>query len=244
MAAIELTAPRIIVIEDDRRRQYQFTVARIAKKQWLRYFEGIVSTSENQDGKRLDSFDSSAARLELAEQVLADAKGYKSEKPVTEIAGWQKLLPLSHRLGVANALIDVRRSDKAGDDDEPIRLGDESITLDAVWGADESGVMRKYHGLRHNFQTPSAEHQRRFSRDASRSVIVGGSRSGKTRWLGAQATLIELYDELIQSVDGYTVSGAMPDRAAIVEYMDAYHKVAAADQLFSPAAPKLSEEEQ
>lgn len=237
MAAIELTRPRIIAIED-RGKQYKLTVARIAKKQWLRYFEGQISTSENQAGKRVDSFDSSAARLELVEGALVNAEGYASEMP----AGWQKLLPLSHRLGAANALINVGRAEN--EEDQAITLGQESIFLDAVWGADEDGVMRKFHGLRHSFQTPSSEHQRRFSRDASRSVIVGGARNGKTRWLGAQATLIELYDELVLSVDGYTVNGEQPDRAAIIEHMDAYHKVAAADQLFSPAAPNVSEEEQ
>lgn len=243
MPSIELDRPRIIVIED-RGKKYQFTISPITKKQWQKYFEGIVSTSENQGGKRISSFDSSAAQLELIEQVLTDAQGYKSETPITETKGWQKLLPLSHRLGIANALTDVRPSEPdSSDEEEPITLGRECVSIDAVWGADEAGVMRKFHGLRHVFTTPSSEHQRRFSRDSSRSVIVGGSRNAKTRWLGAQATLIELYDELIVKVDGYTVHGGAPDRAIIVDHMDAYHKVAAADQLFSPAAPNLSDEE-
>jgi hypothetical protein len=59
--------------------------------------------------------------------------------------------------------------------------------------------------------------------------------------LGAQATLAELYDELIVSVDGYTVDGAVPDREAILEFMDTYHKVAAVDVLFSPAAANVEE---
>ena len=72
--------------------------------------------------------------------------------------------------------------------------------------------------------------------------MVGGSRNGKTQWLGAQATLADLYDELIVSVEGYTVDGAAPDREGIVEFMDTYHKVAAVDVLFAPAAPKVEEE--
>jgi hypothetical protein len=241
--SIELRKPRTIVIED-RGQRYTLTVGVIQKQTWLRYFEGILSTSENQNGKRVDSFDSSAARLQLVESCLTDAQGYQTAdgSPVTAATDWQKLLPLRHRLAVANALISVEPS--ANTDEQPLTLGVESVFLDAIWSADDDGVMRKYHNLCHRFRTPSAEHQRRFSRDASRSRVIGGSRTGKTQWLGAQATLAELYDELVLSVDGYTVDGAelCDKRDEIVQYMDTYHKVAAADLLFSPAQPNISEE--
>ena len=102
--------------------------------------------------------------------------------------------------------------------------------------------MRKFHGLRHNFKTPTAEQQRRLSRDSSRSRVVGGARNGKTLWLGAQATLADLYDELIVSVEGYAVDGKAPEREEVIEFMDTYHKVAAVDVLFAPAAPKVEED--
>lgn len=239
MDSIELTQPRVIVI-DDRGKKYKLTVQPISAKQWLRYFDGIVSTSENQGGKRVDSFDSSAARLSLVESALIDAAGYTSDVPVTSIPQWQAKLPLSHRLGVGNVLTDVSRSDAT--DDDPITLGRECASLDAAWSADDNGVMRKFHGLRHIFSTPTAEQQHRYSRDASRSVLIGGSRNAKTRWLGPQATLAALYDELVIEVEGYTVRGQTPDRAAILEHMDTYHKVAAAAELFSPAAPDVKEE--
>jgi hypothetical protein len=242
-AAIELAQPRVIAIED-RGKKYSLTIGRILKRQWLRYFEGIISTSENQNGKRVDSFDSSAARLALVEESLINASGYAlpDEKTgISQVDGWKELLPLSHRLGVANAIILVSASESS--EDAQIMLGQESVFLDAIWSADDKGVMRKFHGLRHNFKTPTAEQQRRLSRDNSRSRVVGGSRNGKTQWLGAQATLAELYDELIVSVEGYAVDGnAALDHDAIVEYMDTYHKVAAVDMLFAPAAPKVEED--
>ena len=117
----------------------------------------------------------------------------------------------------------------------------EPVYLDAIWSAGEDGVMRKFKGLRHNFKSPSSDQQRRISRDSSRSCIIGGSRTGKTQWMGAQATLAEIYDELIVSVDGYTVDGAVPDREAVIEFMDTYHKVAAVDILFAPAAANVEE---
>jgi hypothetical protein len=241
MPQIELNAPRVIVIED-RGKQYTFTVGRIVKKQWLTYFEGILSTSENQNGKRTDSFDSSSARIELVERNLISAEGYALPEGVTsidQVPDWKTQLPLSHRMGVANALIQVSAADPS--DDDPIRLGQETVFLDAVWAGTDR-VMRKFCGLRHDFKTPTSEQQRRLSRDSSRSCVVGGSRNGKTMWLGAQPTLAALYDELIVSVEGYAVDGKTPDREAIVEYMDTYHKVAAVDWLFAPAAPKVEGE--
>jgi hypothetical protein len=239
---IELKAPRVIVIED-RGKPYWLTVSRITKKLWLQYFEGILSTSENQGGKRVDSFDSSSARLNLVDQALVTASGYAlpaGKTSIDQVEDWRNLLPLGHRLAAANAIISVTASEPK--DEDVIALGQESVYLDAIWGAGEDGVMRRFHGLRHNFKIPLAEQQRRISRDSSRSRVVGGSRGGKTQWLGAQATLAELYDELVASVEGYTVDGAEPDREAIVEFMDTYHKVAAIDLLFAPAAPKVEED--
>jgi hypothetical protein len=250
MPNIELNAPRLISIED-RGKPYSLTLRRIAKKDWLRYFEGILSTSENQSGKRVDSFDSSAARLALIDDCLIGASGYTLPQGsavgangggILNVEGWRALLPLSHRLGAANAVIAVSQSDPK--DEDAIALGVESVFLDAVWSADADGVMRKFHGLRHNFKVPTAEQQRRISRDSSRSRVVGGSRNGKTLWLGAQPTLAELYDELIVSVEGYDCAGESladsPEK--IAEWMDTYHKVAAVDVLFAPAAPKVEED--
>jgi hypothetical protein len=239
--SIDLKAPRVVAIED-RGKQYLLTVGRILKKQWLKYFEGILSTSENEKGATVNQYDSSTARLELIESALIDAQGYplpEGKSAITQLPGWQALLPLSHRLGAANALVAVTRSEAA--DDAPIALGRESVYLDAVWSADATGVMRKFSNLRHDFKTPTAEQQRRLARDNGRSRVVGGSRKGTTVWLGAQATMAELYDELIVAVEGYSVDGAALEQN-IPEWMDTFHKVAAIDVLFAPAAPKVEED--
>lgn len=243
MASIELAAPRQIAIED-RGKTFILTIGRIPQKAWLKYFEGIISTSENQGGKRVDRFDASSARLDLVEQYLTYAKPYAvpGGAEITSVDGWQKMLPLAHRLAAADALVSVERGTIP--DDVPLMLGVETVYLNAIWSAGDGGSMQKFSGLVHRFKTPTAEQHHRFSRESSRSIVVGGTRRGVTRWLGAQAALIDLYDDLIQSVDGYTVSGRDlgEDRDAIVREMDAFHKVAAADVLFSPAAPAISEE--
>lgn len=241
MPSIELTAPRVIAIED-RGRKYLLTVGRIQKKQWLRYFDGILDASENHAGQRVNSFDSTSALIDLIDSALIDAKGYvtEGEQPATATQGWQQLLPARHRLTAGAVLTDVQRADPQ--EDEPIRLGAETIYLDATWGANEGGAMQRYLNRVHKFKTPTSEQQRRYSRDASRSRVMGG-RNGKTVWLGARTTLVDLYDELILGVAGYTVNGEDlgDDAPMIAREMDTYHKLAAADALFSPAMPSFDE---
>lgn len=239
---IELKKPRLIVIAD-RGHNYTLTLAPVTRKQWLKYFEGILSTSENVNGKRVDSFDSTGARLGLVNETLMDADGYKvtGDGRITELSGWKELIPANHRIAAGNVLISVERS--MTDDESPITLGCETVRLEAVWGRSGLNSMQKVTGLRHNFQMPSVEQQRRYSRDMSRSQIIGGSRSGKTRWLGAQATLADLYDELILSVEGYLVNGMdlLDDKEQIVANMDTYHKVAAAEALFTPVTAAVED---
>lgn len=239
MSAIELAQPRVIPIVEGKR-TYRLTVGVITKEQWIAYFDGILSSSENQGSKQIDNYDSRSARVELVEKVLEDADGYATPDggPISAVPNWQGLIPMSHRLAAADVLISVGRDP----DDSPLMLGTETVILRARWGANDAGVLQEYSGLTHRFKTPSAEHQRRYQRAISRSMVDGGTRTAKTVWLGAQRVLAELYDELIVSVDGYTLNGApLNTIMAIAASMDTYHKVAAAEQLFAPAMPKLEE---
>jgi hypothetical protein len=106
--------------------------------------------------------------------------------------------------------------------------------------------MQQFTGLRHEFNSPTTEQFRRYRRDVSRSYIVGGSRTAKTVWRGAQKTLAELYDELIVSVEGYTLNGSplIGSPSAIAAAMDTYHKVAAANHLYASVETSEIGEEQ
>lgn len=233
MQAIELNAPRVVPIED-RGRTFTFTVARIGEREWLKYFGGIVSMSETQGAGRVDTFDSSAARLELVTAALVKAEGYGGLPD----CNWRELIPARQRLAVGNTLISVRREDPPEGD--ALALGRENVYLSAVWGAPEVGKkLAKLSGLRHTFETPTADHQRRYSRAISQSRILGTGRNGKTAWLGAQPVLAEIYGELILEVEGYTLDGQpLAGRDAIAANMDTYHKVAAAEGLFE--VPEVS----
>lgn len=231
---IDLAKPRVIAFTD-RKRKYTLTLKPITDKMWLKYFAGIISVSENTAEGSSSSYDSSGARLELLQSALVDATGYTKEGvSIAETSDWQGKLPMSHRKAAADLLTAVTVVPTAvSDDDEFPTLGFETITLSATWTAAEDGEMQAMTGLRHVFNSPTADHQKRYSRAMSRSIVVGGSRTGQTRWLGAQDVLAEIYDELIASVEGYVIDG-QPVTEDTITLMDTYHKVAAATALFTP----------
>jgi hypothetical protein len=235
---IELNQARKVVIED-RGHIYTLTFGKITSQMWLDYFARITHLTEYQKGKSVTTFDSSGARVALVESALVDALGYNTgSEPLISVPEWQKKLPNSHRLAAGNVLTAVVLAEEESDD-APLSLGVEHVFLRALWSANEDGSMVEVDGLVHRFTTPTAEQQRRYSRDSARSRVTSNSRSSKTEWLGAQATLMRLYDELIEEVRGYTVDGKeeLP-RDVIVANMDGYHKVAAAEALFAPASTK------
>jgi hypothetical protein len=70
-------------------------------------------------------------------------------------------------------------------------------------------------------------------RSGSISRVVGGSRNGTTIHSLRNKVMLDLYDQLIQSVEGYGIAGkALESPEQIRREMDGYHKVQAVAQLF------------
>lgn len=236
-AQLELNQRRLIVLED-RGKTYTLICRRVTPEDWKQYFAGIVITSEQRGRERVNVIDVNSPRLALAEAVLVGAEGYKvaGNVPLTEIQNWQSRIPLAHRLQLGETLADVRPSRSEGE--LTIYPEGEEVLLDATWSAvlTQTGpAMHGFIGLKHVLKTPSEAQHRRYSDEASRSRIVGGSRSSKTYYSGAQPLLAKLYDELVISVEGYSVDArplATPEE--IVREMDMMHKVMAAQELFQP----------
>src|SRR5258708_5585334 len=132
MQTIELTRPRVIPIQE-RGHTYTLTIAQITKKQWLDYFDGVLSTSEQVNGKQIESFDATGAKLALMNKVLLGAGGYRvASGGITDAPNWRELIPAAHRLAACNVLLGVAHSE-AGDD-EAILLGAETVKVEALWG--------------------------------------------------------------------------------------------------------------
>ncbi len=222
--SIALDLPRKIVIKQFGR-TYAAIVSPISEPLWLKYFDGLISTAERVGKEVVQRIDATSAGIELVDSVAQFVEGYEADPP------------LGHRLAVANVLTSAFVPDQD-------MQGFGQIPLVAIWSANEGGSMRRHKDLIHTFKEPTAEQNRRYRRDDSRSQIVGGSRKGMTVYHGAQRALAGLYDELIVSVEGYVVNGVpLEGSEAIARHMDTYHKVAAAMQLFAPVLIDVEEED-
>jgi hypothetical protein len=239
---LDLNWPRNIQLHD-RGRVFTIECRRVEPADWLKYFAAITVTSEQIEGKRVSTSDFDTPRILLAELVMTGASGYKVDAVdhITQLANWQQRIPLAHRLQIGSTLAHVRVSDPA--DDFLIRAEGEEVSIDAAWSLDpESGRMVAFQGLKHLFKMPTQAQHKRYSSAASRSVVVGGSRTGKTIYTGAQEVLCELYDELIVSVDGYSWNDTpLADVRKVRDCMDLHHKFTAAQELFNPASTVTTE---
>lgn len=236
---LELNTERVIVFED-RGKEYKLTCRRITDRDWEKYFAGIVVTSEQKGKERISVIDVTTPRVTLAESVLIKAEGYKvsGDTELTSLPQWQKRIPLNHRQKLGETLGDVRSSTEEGE--LVIYPEAEEAVIDAMWSYqpctdDWIAGMWTFKGLKHFLKSPTDAQHKRYSAEASRSRVVGGSRSGKTIYGNASPLLAKLYDELVVSVDGYTFNGeqlSTPD--VIRREMDMLHKVMAAQELFRP----------
>ena len=160
---------------------------------------------------------------------------------LTDLPNWPARLPLAHRRQVGATLADVRVA--IPDGDFVIQPEGEEVLLDAAYTAapagdgNQPGKMLKLTGLKHLFRSPTAAQHKRYNAQASRSVVVGGSRAGRTVYPTTHAVLADLYDELIVSVEGYALDGvALTSDVNARGSMDLLHKVTAAQELFAPAS--------
>jgi hypothetical protein len=227
---VDLSAQRSIVLKQ-RGLDFTLTLRPITKEDWFAYFDKITITAEQRGRETIRTTQAGAAGIELVDKIIVGAEGYPLPEGVTaltEVADWQTKLPLSHRLSVLDVLLDVRAVELA--DDEPFLFDRETVCMEALWSADEAGNMHRVTGLRHVFQTPSTEHYRSYMSQISRSVVVGGSRSGRTVYSGAQRVLCDIYDDLIKEIHGYSFNGSTNVWS---DAMDTRHKVVAAERLFA-----------
>lgn len=232
-ALLHLDQPRTVVIKNNHK-AFTYRFRRLTAADWKKYYNGITSTTEIVNGEMRRVFDPNTALQELCEETLEHVDGYTAPggASVETLDKWKMKLPIAHKIRAATVLTDVA-SDQPGDLSVITDLNE--VQLAATWSADESGNMIRFLGLIHRFRHPSIDQLRRFNRESSRTLVVGGSRSGKTIWPGHQEVLAAFYDELIVSVDGYSLGiSALTDQVDLIKReMDTHHKVAAARALFA-----------
>jgi hypothetical protein len=225
---LPLDAERQVTFKD-KGQIFVFTFNRVTDAQWRRFFSGLVVENEKSGSGRLSRVDYRTAGIDLFENAVKSADGYKlRDGKFTDIPNWKTRVPFGHKQKAVELLTDVTFSESSPEFFDP---DVEEIFIDAKWGA--AGAMTQYRGLAHRFTPPSAAHQQRFNRAAGESRVVGG-RSGKTISTSRQDMLADLYDELVVSVDGYGFAGRpLEGTEQIRREMDTFHKASAVSQLFS-----------
>ncbi len=237
---LNLDSNRWIALTAASKTRLIFCCRRISDADWIRYFNSILISSSNEGKARVNTLDLDTPYLALVDAVLETVSGYKVAGDIAfeKLPDWKQRIPANHRRAVGKALSDVRAS-KPGEDFVIYPEG-EKVFLDATWGSVQTGdsvSTIRFERLSHLLATPTEKQHKRYAAEASRSRVIGGSRSGQTIYSGAQQVLAALYDELVLSVDeAYRVDGKpLETREQIVREMDMLHKVVAAQQVFAPA---------
>lgn len=231
-----LDQPRVIAIRDGGR-IFTFHFRRIMHADWDRYYKGIYSSSRSDNGAEIKTLDLNTAGVELFENTLCKVEGYS--RVLISKEDFEKVLP-RHALPVSWLLRRVSVSDEVTDAPPDPDLVE--ARLEALWSQTEPGAETTlYKGLVHRLAPATAEHKKKFLRGGAMSKVVGGSRQGTTIFSSRNTLLVEIYDQLIRSVDGYGVNGKpLSSPEEIRREMDMSHKIEAAGQLFN-ALPEVEE---
>jgi hypothetical protein len=238
-AVLELDGERTVTFSD-RGHAYTYTFNRIGASDWMRYFEGVAITSRR-EGKNgvLETMDLESAGVDLVESKVVKVEGYDGE--FMKEPRWKEFLPFGHVRAAAQQLRDGNISPT--DDSRALNPLKIEVAIDAQWNAKAPGEMRKYLGLVHRFNPPTAEHKRKYNRAISQTRVIGDARSGTTVFQGRQRLLVDFYEQLIASVEGYALRGQpLTSPEQIRAEMDAVHKIVAVQQLFASPTEKQEEE--
>jgi hypothetical protein len=225
-----LDEPRVLALRDGKI-NYTFYFRRIAQADWLAYFNGMYVASRNDGAAQLNTTDIQTAGIELFESTVTRVVGYSRE--LTTAEDFRKVLP-RHSIPASWLLRTVVIS--SVDDDKPLDCDSVEARVDAVWSQTTPGAeVTLWKGLLHRFMPPTLEQKKRFMRGGAINRVIGGARNGSTTVYSLKnKMLLELYDQLIQSVDGYGVAGRpLESVEQIRREMDGYHKVEAVAQLFN-----------
>lgn len=228
-ALLPLDVPRVVKLKANDR-VYTWRFRRLTADDWHKYFTGVVHQTLHVAGAREAVFESETAQLDLVDRTVSAVEGYGD---LSGVKNWKAALPIYHRFAVGTAL---RSVGVAAPDEEEAPLCDlAEVRLDAVWSAGDDDKMTEYKGLVHRFRQPGLAELKRFNFECARTRVTGDAENGATIHPSRMAIAMKLYDDLIDSVEGYSVAGVpLADADAIKREMDGAHKAEAALALFAP----------
>jgi len=256
-ALLPLDSKRTVAFST-KRGAFVYEFRRIGQPDWLRFFQSIVHQTVNIGPAREEVFETESALLDLVDRTLVSVEGYGD---TSKFKHWKRSLPMQHRIAAGIGLRSVGTSESV---DEKIRLAEAQlkampndaeiserldqlvrerdgapllsdlveVSLDANWGTPNG--MTLFSGLIHRFRQPSIEDLKKFNFESARTRVTGTAEAGITTYPARQAIAMSIYDDLIESVDGYAVGGRPLEGVEnIRREMDGAHKAVAALELFA-----------
>ena len=223
---LPLDAPRKVVLKG-KKSNYTWNLRRVLAADWHTFFTSIVSQMLQIDGQREQVVESDSALVALVDSVVTSVEGYGD---LAAVKNWKSALPLNHRIAIGMVLRSVAEEKRTAV--APTLCDLVEINLSATWPTDGKSFI--YNGLVHRFRHPGIEDLKRFNYEASRVKVRGTAENGVSIYPSRQAIAMKIYDDLIESVDGYSVGGQpLEGIEAIKREMDGAHKSAAALTLFA-----------
>jgi hypothetical protein len=222
---LDLDKPRQVSLKT-KNGTYLWHLRRVSCADWQKFFTSIINQTLQIDGEREQVIESEAAMIELVDRVVDSVEGYGD---VSAVPNWKAALPLNHRAAVGLVLRNVAVEARP---DAPQICDLVEISLGATWPTDGKSLM--FSGLLHRFRHPSSDQLKRFKFESSRVKVQGTAENGRSIFPSRQAIAMKMYDDLIESVDGYSIGGQpLSGVEAICREMDGAHKAAAALALFT-----------
>jgi len=189
-----------------------------------------------------------AAMLLLWQRLIARVEGYAFSEESggsSQESEWKGKVPVAHRLGAVSprALVfavapgqGTGNREQGTEESALYTPGLQEVHLLAAGG--------DYLPLVHSFRQPGAAETVEFNRLSAERIYVRGRAGAKAVIPSLLRQYCVLYDALIESVRGYTLTGdGALTREQIVSAMDAWHKQAAVKALFIPPQPEPPQQE-
>lgn len=159
-----------------------------------------VEVSSREDEIRVDD---EAANIWLWNKIILAVKGYNG------VDGWQELAEEQKTILNPNHKVIAIRAFYAGScevesDSDIVSIGPETWTVVQKIGADED---KPDFTVRHILREPTEAERVKFKRSASSTAYVRGAKKTQVRVTTRLRPYAELYDALMQDIDGATVNG-------------------------------------
>lgn len=225
-AMLPLDEPRVLTLKTAKT-EFVYRTRRVTSQDWLEYYQGVVHQVIQRGNDREQIIDSETPLIELVDRILSSVEGYGDLK---EKENWRDLLPVRHRTSIGICLLGV--GVQKAQQGEEILSDLVEVKLNATWSC--AGKTVFYSGLIHRLRQPSIQQLAYFNRESSRVSVRGDAEYGVTVYPSRHAIAMKLYDELVESVDGYSVNGEpLVGKEAISREMDGAHKAAVALEIFA-----------